>query len=245
MKSHYLANLHSGDEVVNEPYLLKEVSRRTTRDGRLYLLCNFADKTAQMGGVFWDVPDYINDWVRPGVVALVTGRVNEYKESLQLTATDMNPATDPDMGDFLPASRRSIDDMVAELHDLVDSLSAPWQALARHMLLEEQALKKLINAPAARQMHHAYIGGLLEHTLSMAKIANMLAGHYPFVDRDLLLTGVLLHDLGKTIEYSVAGEFNFSDDGRLVGHIVRAVTMVEKAAADLGTLRLPLRPPNH
>jgi 3'-5' exoribonuclease len=85
-------------------------------------------------------------------------------------------------------------------------------------------------------MHHAYIGGLLEHTLSMATIADYLADHYPYVNRDLLISGALLHDMGKVSEYSIEGEFTFSEDGRLVGHIIRAITMVETAAAELGTL---------
>ncbi|MDV7390631.1 HDIG domain-containing protein, partial [Arthrospira platensis SPKY1] len=85
-------------------------------------------------------------------------------------------------------------------------------------------------------MHHAALGGLLEHTLSMAAIAEQLAGHYPHVNRDLLLAGALLHDMGKPLEYDVDNSFAFTEDGRLVGHTVRAIVMIETAAAELGNI---------
>ena len=91
------------------------------------------------------------------------------------------------------------------------------------------------NSPAARSLHHAYVGGLLEHTLSMVEIARFMAGHYPYVNRNLLITGVLLHDMGKAHEYVTGVSFDFTDDGRLIGHITRAAIMVELAAAELGT----------
>ncbi|GAB4269837.1 MAG: HD domain-containing protein [Candidatus Promineifilaceae bacterium] len=231
MKSSFINELRAGDEVVNEPFLLAEVSRRNTRDGRLYFLCSFADKTGQIGGIFWDVPNYINEWARPGLVVLVTGRVNEYKDALQLTATDMNPLPEPDMADFLPASQRPREEMKAELLSIIDSLASPWQEFVRHLLLQESFLNSYVNSPAARQMHHAFIGGLLEHTLSMAKTAVFLAQHYAYVNKDLLLAGVLLHDMGKVYEYNLNGQFDYSEDGRLVGHIVRAIVEIEKAAA--------------
>jgi 3'-5' exoribonuclease len=102
------------------------------------------------------------------------------------------------------------------------------------VLLDEAFLRDYDNAPAARNMHHAYIGGLMEHTLSMATLANYLANHFPYVNRDLLLAGTLLHDMGKAIEYDISKSFSFSEDGRLVGHITRAVVLVEKAAAEIG-----------
>ena len=123
--------------------------------------------------------------------------------------------------------------MVTELRGLIKELAEPWQGLVAHILLDDDFLARYADSPAARTMHHAYIGGLLEHTLSMAAIANMLATHYPYVNKDLLLSGTLLHDMGKTEEYSIDGSFGFSEDGRLVGHITRAVILLEQAAAEL------------
>jgi 3'-5' exoribonuclease len=236
VKSFYVAELQVGAHLENEAFLLQNVTQRTTKDGRPYLLLILRDNTGQTNAVFWDVPDYVNGWVKTGVIALVTGRVVSYKDALQVTITDLNPAENPDMGNFLASSPRSREEMETELKQFINQLGEPWQGLVAHILLDDDFLPQFVTAPAARNMHHAYIGGLLEHTLSMATLADYLADHYPHVNRDLLIAGTLLHDMGKVSEYSVEGEFSFSDDGRLVGHIVRAITMVEMAAAKLGTL---------
>jgi 3'-5' exoribonuclease len=236
VKSIFTAQLRVGDDLDNEPFLLQSVIRRTTKDGRAYLLFMLRDKTGQVNAVFWSVPDYVDGWAKDGTVALVTGRVVSYKDSLQVTVTDLNPVSDADMSDFLSSSRRTQAEMVKELEQQIKSLQEPWRSLTSHLLLNEDFLPKFASAPAARTMHHAFIGGLLEHTLSMATMADYMSEHYPYVNRSLLIAGALLHDMGKVHEYSIEGEFAFSDDGRLVGHIVRAITMVETAAAELGTL---------
>lgn len=236
MKSIFTAQLRVGDELDNEPFLLQGVVRRTTKDGRPYLLFLLRDKKGQVNAVFWSVPDYINDWARDGAVALVTGRVVSYKDSLQVSVTDLNPDPNPDMSDFLSSSRRAEAEMVKELEQQIKSLQEPWRTLTSHLLLNEDFLPKFASSPAARTMHHAFIGGLLEHTLSMATMADYMSEHYSYVNRSLLIAGALLHDMGKVHEYSMEGEFAFSDDGRLVGHIIRAITMVETAAAELSIL---------
>jgi 3'-5' exoribonuclease len=236
VKTVFVEELASGDDLLNEPFLLQDVVRRETKDGRPYLLSTYRDKTGVVGGVFWDVPEDVESWVRPGVVALVTGRVNSYKNALQINTTDLNPVPNPSLAPFLPASARAIEEMVADLRVIIASLAEPWQGLASHLLLDAAFLPAFANAPAARTLHHAYIGGLIEHSLSMARLAQLAAQHYPYVNKDLLLTGALLHDMGKVHEYDTSEAFDFSDDGRLVGHIVRAVTLVERAAAELGTL---------
>jgi 3'-5' exoribonuclease len=233
VKSVYIEELGNGDDLLNEPFLVEDIVHRETRDGRPYLLGTFRDKSGQIGGVFWDVPDDVESWIRPGLVALVTGEVNNYKNALQINVTDLNPSSTMNMAEFLPASQRSADEMVNELRQIISDLGQPWQYLVRHILMDRAFLTAFANAPAARMMHHAYIGGLLEHTLSMAAIAKMLARHFPYVNKDLLLTGILLHDMGKVIEYNTEGTFSFSDDGRLVGHITRAVIMIELAAAEM------------
>jgi len=180
------------------------------------------------------VPDYALRWAKAGQIVLVTGRVSNYKDALQISVTDFNENQSPDMAAFLPTSQRSRETMVAELKEIVNSLNTPWQDLVSALLLEDDVFLQLFaNAPAARKMHHAFIGGLFEHILSMATIAQQLADHYPYVNRNLLISGTLLHDVGKAVEYDVASGFSFTEDGRLVGHIVRAVIMIEQAAAAL------------
>lgn len=234
MKSFFVNTINVGDELENEPFLIQDSILRETKDGRPYLLGTLRDNTGQIAFVYWDIPPYAESWVATGSAVLITGRAVRYKDALQITITDMNQNREPTLADLLPASRRPRAEMLDELTEQIAGLGEPWQTLVSHLLLEDAFLTGFADAPAARNMHHAYIGGLLEHTLSMAKQANFLANHYPFVNRDLLLAGTLLHDMGKVIEYDISKSFSFSEDGRLVGHITRAVVMVEKAAAELG-----------
>jgi 3'-5' exoribonuclease len=239
VKSIYVTDLTDGDDLLNEPFLVQDVARRETKDGRPYLLETFRDKTGQIGGVFWDVPPDVDDWIRPGIVTMVTGRVSNYKGTLQISTTDLNPVNDPNMENFLPSSKRSREEMVVELQGVIDGLSQPWKGLVGRILLEPAFMASYVNAPAARIMHHAYVGGLLEHTLSMVKIGRLLAKHYPYVNKDLLVSGILLHDMGKAIEYTTGPTFDFTEDGRLIGHISRAAILIELAAKEMGNFPAP------
>lgn len=233
-KEKFIVNLAAGTELQQEPFLLHDVVRRQSKDGRPFLLAILRDRTGQMNGVFWDVPLTIDAWARPGLAVLVSGKVNTYKDSLQVNINDLVRANGIDMADFLPASRRPKEAMQTELRDQIDGLTDPWQMLATYLLLEGPLAGPFATAPAARAMHHAYVGGLLEHSLSMAALAAHLAEHYAHINRDLLVCGALLHDLGKALEYSLADGISVTDDGRLVGHIVRGVVLIEQAAAELG-----------
>jgi 3'-5' exoribonuclease len=233
VKSIYVNQANPGDELINELFLLSDVVQRKTRDGRPFVLCTLRDRTGQINGVYWDIPDYVNALLRPGIPVLISGQVNNYKNALQVNITDANIANNIDASELLPASQRPIEEMIAELHEFIDSLNEPWKTLVSGILLDQDVLMQYANAPAARVMHHAYIGGLLEHTLTMAKTADFLTGVYPYINRDLLLSGVLLHDFGKTKEYAFNDEFGFTEDGRMVGHIVRAIVTVELAAAQM------------
>ena len=236
MKTIFISDFSSGDLLTNEPLLFQDVSRRKTKDNRPFLLGALRDKTGQLACVFWDVPDYIEAKVRPGKIFLITGRVVKYKDALQISITDLNEAPNADMRDFLPSSSRSRAEMLDELRQFVADVAEPWQSLLTAVLLDDQFLSQFANAPAARQMHHGYVGGLLEHSLSMASLAVQLATHYPYVNKDLLITGTLLHDIGKVVEYKVDEGFAYSEDGRLVGHIIRGIIIIEKAAQKLGNL---------
>ena len=228
--------MKQGLELIDEPLMLKDLVRRTTKDSRAYILCTLGDRTGQISGVFWDIPEQINQMIRPGMVIYVTGKVSRYKDSLQIGITDAYPQDNPDLSDFMPNSGRSVDEMVAELRTLVASMQEPWQGFITHLLLDEPFLKKYSASPAARAMHHAAVGGLLEHSLSMARFAEVAASNYPYVNRDLLVSGALVHDMGKVWEYTLDGEFGTSDDGHLVGHITRAAIYIESEAKKFGQI---------
>lgn len=236
LKQKYIANLSSGDELDNELFLMQDVVRRQTKDGRTYLLYTLADRTGRASGVFWDVPESVDAWIRPGLVVYVTGRAGSYRDALQINTSDLNLCPNPDMSHFLPASKRPRAEMLEELREEIQRLASPWQELVTGILLEPAFLIRFANAPAARSLHHAFVGGLLEHTLSMVRLARQVATHYSYVNSDLLVAGALLHDVGKAVEYNSEPAFTFSDDGRLVGHIIRAVVMIEQAAARSGKI---------
>ena len=236
MKNQYIADFHAGDELLDETFLLKDMVRRTTKDGRPYLLCTLADKTGQMPGTFWDLPATVDQWIKPGLVIFITGKVIRYKDSLQINVSDAYPYHEANLSEYMLTGARSAEEMVEELQFILGGLGEPYGRLARAILLAPDFLGKYSTAPAAKNMHHAYIGGLLDHSLSMANLAQQLASHYPRVNRDLLVAGALLHDMGKVYEYAFEGTFDFSDDGRLVGHVVRAAVMVEQTAAQLGDI---------
>ena len=228
-----IIDLRPGVELLREPFLLHDVVRRQAKDGRPFLLATLRDRSGQIAGVYWDVPLAVDVWARPGLAVAVSGRVNLYKDALQVNISALERAGDVDMTAFLPASQRPLETMRAELRATIEGLAEPWRELLARLLLEGEAAERFATAPAARGMHHAYIGGLLEHTLSMAAVARLLAGHYPYVNLNLLLAGVLLHDVGKADAYALDEGFDHSDDGRLVGHIIRGALLIERAAAEL------------
>ena len=165
MKSIFAASLVNGDDLLNEPFMIQDITRRKTKDGRAFLLGSVRDKTSLVAFIFWDVPDYVEQQVKVGQIILVTGRVVNYKDAIQISVTDFNFSSNPDMADFLPTSRRGRDEMVLELKEIISELAEPWQKLLSHILLNDAFLATFANAPAARGMHHAFIGGLLDHTL--------------------------------------------------------------------------------
>lgn len=222
--------MKQGLELVDEPLMFKDVVRRETKDNRAYILCTLGDRTGQISGVYWDVPERVNQMVKPGMVMFVTGKVSRYKDSLQVGITDAYPMDNPDLAEFMPGASKSAEEMVGELRTFISSMGEPWQGFMTHLLLNESFLNKFSSAPAALAMHHAAVGGLLEHSLSMARLAEATAQNYPFVNRDLLISGALVHDMGKVWEYTLDGEFGTSEDGHMVGHITRAAIEIELAA---------------
>ena len=236
LKNNYIADMEQGLELIDEPLMFKDLVRRTTKDNRAYVLCTLSDRSGQMSGVYWDIPDQINQVLRPGMVMFVTGKVSRYKDSLQIGITDSYPHDNPDLTDFMPGASRTTAEMVEELKSLIGSMQDPWQGFLTHLLLNESFLSRFSESPAAIAMHHASVGGLLEHSLSMARLAESAAANYPHVNRDLLVSGALVHDMGKVWEYTLDGEFGVSDDGHLVGHITRAAIHIESEAGKYGKL---------
>jgi 3'-5' exoribonuclease len=205
---------------------------RSGRDGGRYFALTLCDRTGQIEARMWDT-DGAGEF-DAGDVVKVLGEVCRFNEKLQIKVKKIRRATADEyhLGDFVPQSERDIDEMWAELQGWVASFRDPHlKALLEAFLNDAQMAAALRQAPAAKGMHHAWIGGLLEHVLSLMGLCEMAARHYPNVDRDLLLTGVVLHDIGKLRELKWGTSFDYTMEGQLLGHITIGIGMVEEKLA--------------
>lgn len=232
MKDVYIADFAAHeDKQITSFFIATQKQVRTKKDGNPYLALILSDKTGQAEGRMWDnVTDCI-PLFEQGEVVKVKAHVARFDGRLQLKVERIRraPQGEFDLGDFLPKTTKDIDALWLELSNYVASFTDPHlKALLTSFLNDEEIAAALRMAPAAKGMHHAWIGGLLEHIVSLLGIANLTAGHYPAINRDLLLTGVVLHDIGKLRELAWATGFSYTMEGQLLGHITIGIGMVEK-----------------
>lgn len=234
MKKQFAGEIKAGDRI-DDVFVLADKVMSQKKDGNNYLNVTFSDKTGQIKGVMWDRVDQVGELgISTGDFVIVGGSVGEYRGNLQLVVKQMTPCPSDklDFADFLPATRHSVDNMFHRLVGLTDGIqSHHFCQLFKLFWEDDNFVRQFKSAPAAKNMHHAYIGGLLEHTLSMAILVERIAGHYGGIDMDLLLAGVILHDVGKIEEFDYASRIDYSDRGRLLSHIVIGLEMVEKKLA--------------
>jgi 3'-5' exoribonuclease len=207
---------------------------RTGRDGGRYFALTFADRTGQVDGRMWEIDDA--GPFEAGDVVKVRGEVSRFNERLQIKVDKVRRATagEYELSDFVPQSQRDIGEMWGELESWVASFRDPdLKALLETFLNDEEIARDLRLAPAAKGLHHAWIGGLLEHILSLMDMCELAARHYPEVNRDLLLTGVVLHDIGKLRELRWGTSFDYTMEGQLLGHITIGIGMIEQKIAGI------------
>lgn len=196
-----------------------------------YLNLNCQDRSGVMSGKVWEVePQYLT-WLRSQDIYYIEGLVTEYRGTLSLTIEVLRPVPDDavDLALLLPASPLSVQQLEERLENLVRQVTRPeLSLLLRNLLNHEQTGRAFRQAPAAAKVHQAYLRGLWEHSLGVAELAAGIAGNYPEVDHDLLLTGALLHDLGKIVEYSYERGITFTTEGRLLGHIIMGIDLLSK-----------------
>jgi len=230
MKNTFISQIRAGDTLTDQ-FVLSEKTMAHKKDGNHYLNLVLTDRTGSIKGVVWDNVGSISSQTDSGRVVAVQGHVGEYRGTLQVVVKEMKmvPEADIDPADFMPVTERNIDRMFQRLVALSESIETSClKDLFSAFWGDHAFVSRFKRAPAAKKMHHAYIGGLLEHTLSMAILADKIVGHYSGVDRDLLLSGVLLHDVGKIREFSYDVRIDYSDEGRLVNHIAIGVQMIEE-----------------
>jgi 3'-5' exoribonuclease len=230
MKKQYTNEIKVGHSV-DDVFVLLNKALFKKKDGNNFLNVTLADKTGNLKGVMWDhVDQVIAAGVSSGDFVHIMGNVNEYRGERQLVIKKMRtcPPDSIDFSDFLPKTGHNIENMFNRLVELTAALKTEHlKELFSQFWNDEGFVHKFKTAPAAKNMHHAYIGGLLEHTLSMAILVERIAGHYAGIDMDLLLSGVILHDIGKIKEFEYNHRIDYSDEGRLLSHIVIGLQMLE------------------
>ena len=244
MKDIYVSDLASFDEsrIFDAFFLLLTKQQRTTRSNKPYLSLILGDKSGQVEGRVWDPGDSrIAKDADRGDIVKVRGCVSRFDDRLQLKIDHLRKAApgEADRGDLLPCTSCDVDELWRKLVGFIESFTDPHLQLLLNTLLSDSGLAQAYReAPAAKQLHHAWLGGLLEHVVSLLTLADRVAPHYPILNRDLLLTGVVLHDIGKVHELTWDVGFEYSVEGILLGHIQMGMALVEKAMD-----RLPNFPP--
>ena len=234
MKRFYVGNLREGMKL-EDVFLVASKSVGTTRSGSPYLRMRLADRTGEIEAVKWEVTETDTAKLHEDDYIFVSATASTYRDSLQLTIDSLRKwSDDVDPADFLRCSERDIDEMIAQFRELLQSVSNPHlKSLLRSFFDDDNFSLKFQQAPAAKTNHHACVGGLLEHSLSVMRMCVELAKLYPQLDKDLLLTGAALHDIGKVEEFNWTGSIKYSESGVLVGHLVGGAMMVKKAADEI------------
>ena len=235
MKEIYINDIRVGDKI-NDTFMVVEKNMAVSQKGSPYLTLRLKDKTGEIEGRVWDNAIELNKLFNKGDVIHIRSRAINYRNAIQLAIQEVRKVDDAklDPRDFLPTSGSNTDRMFEDLMEFVEKVKTPClKELLYEFFEDEHGVNQFKKAPAAKGLHHAYIGGLLEHTLSVTRLIDMAADLYGGVNRDLLITGGILHDIGKIHELSFDRMIDYTDKGRLVGHIVIGVEMLDAKIAKI------------
>jgi 3'-5' exoribonuclease len=230
MKEQYVIDLCEGSRV-DSLFALRSRDLRSARTGEPYLSLEVGDRSGRISGVMFR-PGEIEEALPVGSIVRLRGVVSTFRGVKRITVEALRPSPAYEATDFAAAGRRDREELLAELRTLVTRVRDPrLRAVARAVFGAPGFIERFATCPAAVGRHHAHVGGLLEHTVSVASLCVGLAGAYPEADADLLLAAALLHDVGKTQELSSDPSFEITDAGRLVGHVVLGERIVSAAIA--------------
>ncbi|OQZ04186.1 MAG: hypothetical protein B6D34_04220 [Candidatus Brocadia sp. UTAMX1] len=232
MPRKYISSLKTGD-LIEEVFLVLKKEVKETREKKPYLNLQLADKSGSIEARKWDATPQLCDSFKKDAFIKIKGVVETFNNTLQIRITEICPISEEQvqMGEFIPATEKDVSVMMNDLRQIIKTIRDPYLSKLLNAFFSDESFCKVFStAPAATQYHHAYLGGLLEHILSVAKLAINFSDQYPTIKRDLLLTGVILHDIGKTRELSYERSFQYTDEGQLTGHLISGVLMVNEKA---------------
>ncbi len=223
------------NQKIDDFFLIKEMRQAETKTGKPYLTLVLLDKSGELDARVWDNAEKLALICTPGSVVKVLAQSQSYKGILQLKVINVDHIGDMtyDLSLFLPASDCDIDEMENKLIKFIEAVKdQDLRKLLQSFVNDHDLWSDFKKAPAAKMMHHAYIGGLLEHTLAICTLVEQVSETYPLIDKSLLMAGAVLHDIGKIKEFSFdVPPFDYSDQGRLVGHMVLAIEMIQEKIA--------------
>jgi 3'-5' exoribonuclease len=222
------------ERVVEGVYAVTRKQRLRTRNGSPYLALELVDPSGRIEARVWSDVDLLDGRFAEGDAVRVLGRVERFRERLQLEVRSLEPAPEADPATLAPSIRRDADELDGFLEFLAGEIAHPGLKATVQRFLADDALRSALRSlPAAPNGHHGYAGGLLEHTVGVATIVRETAQLHPRLRTDLLLAAALLHDVGRTSELGPPPNFRQSDDGRLLGHVHLGLRLIEERAAAL------------
>ncbi len=225
----YINEIKENDNV-DSCFLVKEKSSGITKTGNAYLKLKLVDGSGEMEGRIWTSVENLAGAFEKDDFVHVMGKAVSFQEHLQLNINRIERVGEEQilLSDFFPTAERDISEMFESLSEVIDQIKNPHLSKLLRLFWEDESFIKLFRlAPASKWLHHNYLGGLLEHTLSLVQLVLANAAHYNGLNLDLLLTASILHDLGKVEELSYHRSFDYSDEGRLLGHIILGIQRVE------------------
>ena len=237
MRRVFLRDCAPGD-LVEEVFVLKDKQLSAGSNGKHFIKALVSDRSCQITARIWNATRQMFDEIPEGFVRL-RGKIENYQNNLQIIIEQAWPAKEGtfEISDLLPHTAKDIGQMCAKLQEILGSVQNRYLSALIHTYIDDEKLMNdFCRAPAAMSMHHAFIGGLLEHTLNAIEVADAIVRFYPGLNRDLVITGIFLHDIAKTWELSYVNAFSYTDGGQLVGHIVKSAMWVEHKAREAETI---------
>jgi 3'-5' exoribonuclease len=237
-KTIFVADIREGQQI-RDLFLVSGKALAETKNGKPYLALTLMDRSGAIEARIWEDAARFDPQAEIGRIVAVEALAKPFRDQLQLNITSLQAVEDGavPLDSFMPSSKRSVREMKSELEGLIGTVDDPALRRLLEAIFQGAFLKQFCLAPAAKMMHHAYLGGLLEHTLSVTGLAVGLSRHYPGLDRDLLVAGALLHDIGKVREFSFSSvPFDYTESGRLIGHLVLGSEIVRRRAEQISEL---------
>ena len=236
MKKIFIRDIKERDNVA-DAFLVSKKETGISKSGKPYLNLRIMDSTGEMEARVWDDAEEVGRGFNRNDVAQIKGFAVAYQGGIQLNVSSVKPIAEGQysLRDFLPASATGPGELAAGLDSVIESIKDRHvKALLKAIFADADIRERFITAPAAKSMHHPYLGGLAEHVLSICGLAEKIVEHYgESINRDLLIAGAILHDIGKIYELSYERAFDYTDEGRLLGHITIGIELIDKKAQSI------------